>query len=63
MKNNYPTIINYFNRRSTNAGAESFNAKVKAFRSQFRGVGIFLFSYLGLIKYLDKSHAPTTITA
>jgi len=38
MKNNYQTIINYFNRRSTNAGAESFNAKVKAFRSQFRGV-------------------------
>ena len=38
IKNNYPTIINYFNRRSTNAGAESFNAKVKAFRSQFRGV-------------------------
>ncbi|WP_146216268.1 transposase, partial [Arenibacter sp. ARW7G5Y1] len=24
--------------RSTNASAESFNAKVKAFRSQFRGV-------------------------
>ena len=38
MKNNYQTIINYFNRRATNAGAESFNAKVKAFRTQFRGV-------------------------
>ncbi|WP_240377647.1 transposase [Arachidicoccus soli] len=25
-------------KRSTNASAESFNAKVKAFRSQFRGV-------------------------
>ncbi|WP_341903655.1 transposase, partial [Fluviicola taffensis] len=24
--------------RSTNAAAESFNAKIKAFRSQFRGV-------------------------
>ena len=33
MKNNYQTIINYFNRRATNAGAESFNAKVKAFRT------------------------------
>ena len=28
----------YFDNRSTNASAESFNAKVKAFRAQFRGV-------------------------
>lgn len=35
---NYKTIINYFNNRSTNAAAESFNAKIKAFRAQFRGV-------------------------
>ena len=35
---NYRSILNYFNNRSTNASAESFNAKVKAFRSQFRGV-------------------------
>jgi transposase len=38
MQNNYQTISNYFVNRSTNASAESFNAKVKAFRSQFRGV-------------------------
>ncbi|WP_354665642.1 transposase [uncultured Muribaculum sp.] len=38
FRNHYDTILNYFNNRSTNAGAESFNAKVKAFRSQFRGV-------------------------
>jgi len=38
MKNNYVTIINYFEQRSTNASAESFNAKIKAFRAQFRGV-------------------------
>ena len=38
IKNNYTTIINYFENRSTNASAESFNAKIKAFRSQFRGV-------------------------
>lgn len=38
MQNNYGTIVNYFTNRSTNASAESFNAKVKAFRSQFRGV-------------------------
>lgn len=36
--NHYDTILNFFADRQTNAGAESFNAKVKAFRSQFRGV-------------------------
>ncbi len=35
---NYRSILNYFERRSTNASAESFNAKIKAFRAQFRGV-------------------------
>ncbi|WP_338073460.1 transposase [Imtechella halotolerans] len=35
---NYRSILNYFINRSTNASAESFNAKIKAFRSQFRGV-------------------------
>ena len=35
---NYNTILNYFNNRTTNASAESFNAKIKAFRAQFRGV-------------------------
>jgi transposase len=44
--NHYQTILIYFDNRSTNASAESFNAKIKAFRSQFRGVGnieFFLF--------------------
>ena len=27
-------IINFFERRATNAAAESFNAKIKAFRGQ-----------------------------
>lgn len=35
---NYRSILNYFINRSTNASAESFNAKIKTFRSQFRGV-------------------------
>lgn len=35
---NYRSILNYFKNRSTNAAAESFNAKIKAFRAQFRGV-------------------------
>jgi transposase len=34
----YQTLLNYFNKRSTNASAESFNAKIKEFRTQFRGV-------------------------
>ena len=42
----YKSILNYFDYRSTNASAESFNAKIKAFRAQFRGVrniSFFLF--------------------
>lgn len=46
IQHNYRTILNFFDNRSTNASAESFNAKIKAFRSQFRGVknvSFFLF--------------------
>lgn len=32
------TILNYFTNRSTNASAESFNAKLKGFRTLVRGV-------------------------
>lgn len=42
----YDKILNYFNNRSTNASAESFNAKIKAFRATQRGVrdiNFFLF--------------------
>lgn len=42
----YPEILNYFDNRSTNASAESFNAKIKAFRATQRGVrdiSFFLF--------------------
>lgn len=38
IQHHYETILNYFDNRSTNASAESFNAKIKAFRAQFRGV-------------------------
>ena len=38
FENHYDTILNFFENRATNANAESFNAKVKAFRTQFRGV-------------------------
>ena len=34
--NHYQTILNFFVNRDTNAFAESFNARLKAFRNQFR---------------------------
>ncbi len=39
FENHNDTIVNYFEDRLTNASAESFKAKIKAFRTQFRGVG------------------------
>lgn len=39
FENHNTSIVNYFEKRLTNASAESFNAKIKAFRTQFRGVG------------------------
>jgi transposase len=51
IMNHYQTILNYFDNRSTNASPESFNTKIKAFRSQFRGVrkiDFFLFRLFNL---------------
>ena len=38
IQTHYISILNFFINRSTNAAAESFNAKVKAFRTTSRGV-------------------------
>lgn len=38
FKQHYERILNFFNQRLTNASAESFNAKLKSFRTTFRGV-------------------------
>ena len=38
IKNHKETILNFFVNRTTNALAESFNSKLKAFRTVFRGV-------------------------
>ncbi len=38
VQTHYESILNFFNNRSTNASAESFNAKIKAFRATSRGV-------------------------
>ena len=46
IENHYERILNFFVNRSTNAAAEAFNAKIKAFRASFRGVvdmSFFLF--------------------
>lgn len=43
---NYQSILNYFDNRSTNESAESFNAKIIAFRTQFietRNIDFFIF--------------------
>lgn len=50
IQNHYEKILNFFDRRSTNASAESFNAKVKALRNQFRGVRNITFFLFRLIK-------------
>ncbi len=38
IQTHYQSILNFFDNRSTNASAESFNAKLKAFRRTQRGV-------------------------
>jgi transposase len=38
LKQKIETILNFFINRSTNANAESFNAKIKLFRANLRGV-------------------------
>lgn len=38
LKANFINILNFFNNRNTNANAESFNAKIKLFRANLRGV-------------------------
>ena len=38
VQSHYESILNFFDNRSTNASAESFNAKIKAFRATSRGV-------------------------
>ena len=46
IQTHYLEIINFFEKRSTNATSESFNAKIKSLRSQFREVkdkAFFLF--------------------
>ena len=50
----YDDILNFYNNRSSNALAESFNAKIKLFRANLRGVidkKFFLFRIAKLYAY------------
>jgi transposase len=48
MSIHYQKILNYFDNRSNNVSAESFNAKIKAFRIQFGGaINIDFFVFRG----------------
>ncbi|MDM8161164.1 transposase [Labilibaculum sp. K2S] len=53
IQTHYIGILNHFDNRSTNASAESFNAKIKAFRSSLRGGEIYL-PVFGWLKYMPK---------
>ena len=50
IQTHYLSILNFFINRSTNASAESFNAKVKAFRATSRGVRDITFFLFRLAK-------------
>ena len=62
IQTHYLDIINFFERRATNAAAESFNAKIKAFRAQFRGVKDRVFFYIDLLNYRLKYKIPQIVT-
>ena len=50
IETHYLGILNFFNNRSTNASAESFNAKIKSFRASARGVRDIKFFLFRLTK-------------
>ena len=50
MHKHYDEVLNYFNNRSTNAFAESFNAKMKQFRAMLRGISDVKFFFFRLAK-------------
>ena len=50
IKHHFESILNFFDNRNTNANAESFNAKIKLFRANLRGVRDVQFSLFRLEK-------------
>ena len=50
----YDDILNFYNNRSSNASAESFNAKIKLFRANLRSIAdkkFFLFRIAKIYAY------------
>lgn len=50
IKSKEEYILNYFNNRSTNASAETFNSKIKGLRAQVRGVSDLRFFMYRCVK-------------
>lgn len=50
IRYNMENILNFFINRSTNASAESFNAKIKRFRANLRGVSDYEFFFFRISK-------------
>lgn len=50
IQTHYLRIVAFFKNRATNAASESFNAKIKAFRAQLRGVRDVAFFWFRLSK-------------
>ena len=60
----YDEILNFYNHRSSNAMAESFNAKIKLFRANLRGVvdkRFFLSALLNYMRIPTKSYSSRNI--
>ncbi|MFY7912135.1 MAG: transposase [Emticicia sp.] len=55
IENNYEKTLNFFDNKNTNASAESFNAKIKVFRNQFRDVRNVNFFLFRLSKFMPSS--------
>jgi len=55
-------ILNYFTSRSTNASAESFNAKIKGFRALVRGVNDKKFFLFRIAKIYGEKESENHIT-
>lgn len=54
-------ILNFYNNRSTNAAAESFNAKIKLFRANLHGVTDKKFFLFKIAKLYGYPHQIPTV--
>ncbi|WP_321479203.1 transposase [uncultured Bacteroides sp.] len=59
IQTHYLRIVAFFKNRATNAASESFNAKIKQFRAQLRGVrDVCYSSYSGYLKFMLNRTIP-----